>query len=230
MSPRRGLAPWTLLIAGALIAGCSSDLGVERPAPIDTPPSDVAQPTTETLPDAPDSRGATVLKLDDDRSVISFTGSRPSIEHTRSFSRFDGQLHLQNGEPVYIEVVVDMTSIVEKPDDRLVTHLKTSDFFDVVRFPAARFRSSEIKRHDPPDGQATHLVKGAMEFHGKAVPLEFPATLVKDGDLLRGQAELHIDRHAYDVNYQMHRDDPISATVVLIFDLVFEPPPHSTGP
>ena len=226
MLPPRTLTLLVTLSLSTLVGACSTDLGGERPSSPDvaTAQPDPTGPPALTPPPVDDKR--VVLKLDDDHSVVGFTGRRPSIEHTRSFSRFDGRLHLLDDQPVYIEVVVDMTSIVEKPDDRLVAHLKTADFFDIIRYPGARFRSTEITPNSDPEHNFTHLVKGDMELHGKAVPIEFPARIYRDGDLLRGQAELTINRHDYDVNYQMHRDDPISPTVVIVLDLVFQTLPQ----
>ncbi len=218
--PRQNILAAALPLALTLLGACAG----QSPAPAED-----ATPAAEKLPEGqvqplnpeepPADVGATSLRLDPAASRVLFTGSRPAVAHTRAFSRIDGRLHLTEDEPAFIEVLVDMTSITAGPEDKLVQHLKSVDFFDVARFPNARFRSSRIT---PLNLEQSWLVEGLMEVHGKHVPLRFPATVTRlDDGGVRGVARFTINRRDYDVSYEMKDGGPIEDSVTLDLDLTF---------
>ena len=199
------------LIALALVAlGCTADLGAERPALVAA--SERAEANTP-------------FTLDAERSLISFTGSRPSVSHTRSFSRFEGRLAVEGGVPVHLSVEVDMTSLVAGTEHDLVQHLLTSDFFDVEHHPTATFTSTAINPLEN-NSEATHHVVGNLEIRGKKVPLDFDATIEEVGEGFRGRANIALDRYSHGVDYQPSSAEPgesIDRDVWLSLELIFVP-------
>lgn len=90
---------------------------------------------------------------------------------TGSFKKFQGAIQYdpKNVEKSSVEVTIDTASIdtgIEKRDE----HLRSSDFFDVKKYPAATFKSTKIKKV----GKGKLAVEGDLTLKGvtKKVMLE----------------------------------------------------------
>lgn len=88
-----------------------------------------------------------------------------------------------------IRVVVDMDS-VETGIDRLDEHLRTPDFLDVTGHPEAWFQSTEVVVLD----DTRWRVAGDLTVRGRTAPATFDATLARNGDTLRTQAQTTLSR------------------------------------
>jgi polyisoprenoid-binding protein YceI len=109
-------------------------------------------------------------------------------------------------------VDIDMTTVsVDVP--KLTAHLKTADFFDVEKYPHARFTSTTIR----PGGEngATHTVSGNLDLHGVTRSITFPATIRVAPDEVDADAEFAIDRKAFGIVYPGVPDDLIKDQVLV---------------
>ena len=57
---------------------------------------------------------------------------------------------------------LDSVASIRTADDKLDAHLKNADFFDVDKFPALTFKSTNIR----PTGEADYAVSGDLTTHG----------------------------------------------------------------
>jgi polyisoprenoid-binding protein YceI len=204
----------TVLFALAL-AGCGSDYtqGVSVAEVDETTPAAEA-------PTAPAEEAAELehLSLDPATSTLGYTGAKLTGSHDGSFPDFTGSIELDAAglERSHVSIDIDTRTLVADRD-RLTQHLRSPDFFDVERFPSARFRSTAIEAGG--EGDATHTITGTLELHGQTHQLRFPATIdVSEGEV-RARAEFVIDRTTWGISYPGRAEDLIRNEVVIRFDV-----------
>ena len=157
---------------------------------------------------------AVVYTISDD-SELTFVGSKVTGSHDGGFNEFDGTVVMSNDDPTKAQITVniDATSIWSD-NDRLTNHLKSGDFFDVEKYPTAKFESTQIEAAD--EG---YLVTGNLEMHGQTNSVQFPAEITVDGDTLTANADFSITRTDWGINYTGKPDDLIRERVVVRFDI-----------
>lgn len=149
-----------------------------------------------------------------DGSQIAFVGAKITRKHDGSFGAFRGAIDLVDGDPTksLVKAEIDTASVtVDEP--RLTGHLKTSDFFDVGRFPKATFSSTAIVA----GGQngATHTITGNLDLHGVTKSISFPATIRVAADAVETDAEFAINRKDFEIVYPGKPDDLIKDEVLI---------------
>ncbi|HEX6186818.1 MAG TPA: YceI family protein, partial [Pyrinomonadaceae bacterium] len=99
--------------------------------PADDKPHATVSEATQT-PDTAKPAGAETLAINPENSKIEFVGSKVTGSHNGSFKQFSGTIELakEGVDKSRVTIDIDTTSIVTDTD-RLTTHLKTPDFFDV---------------------------------------------------------------------------------------------------
>jgi|SRR5690554_2032501 len=125
-----------------------------------------------------------------------------------------GKISIMNGELTYEDniitggsVDIDMHTItvedIEDPEynEKLKGHLKSADFFDVENHHTANFQITEVIKEEGNN----HLIKGIMTIKGIANMIEFPATIINQGDKIVAVGEVKIDRTQYDIKYRSGR-------------------------
>lgn len=202
---------FAILPALALLAGLAA---CGNPA-ADAPAAEVGEASEAPATSATEGE---VYRLTDD-SVIEWAASKVTRSHDGTFPDVEGTIRLVDGTPEgsSVEVTIDTTTLTSDTD-RLTTHLKSADFFDVERHPEASFRSTAIT----PQGDGAYQVEGVLDMNGVARQVRFPATIEVDGDSIRTQAEFSIDRFDWEIDYKGAADDLIRDEVLLRFDLTAE--------
>jgi polyisoprenoid-binding protein YceI len=104
-------------------------------------------------------------------------------------------------------------SSITADDPKLTEHLKTADFFDVAKFPEAKFESVSIKPGG--DKGASHTVTGNLTLHGVTKAVTFPATISATPDAITVNSEFAINRKEFNINYAGAADNLIRDDVVL---------------
>jgi polyisoprenoid-binding protein YceI len=134
-------------------------------------------------------------------------------KHDGGFEKFSGTIDY-NGKPETskVTITIDANSITTDTPD-LTKHLKTADFFDVAKFPEAKFESTEIK----PGGEkgATHTVTGNLTLHGVTKSITFPANIVVAADAITVDSTFAINRKDFGINFAGASDNLIRDDVVL---------------
>lgn len=215
-------APLTLWLA---LAGCE-DPAKDKPkatvsdAPAKTAPA--AKPTgaptgeakaAETKPAAaPTADG---VAIDVAGSTVGFIGSKVTGKHEGKFEKFTGSIALGPGgkpEGGSVNVEIEMAS-VKTDQEKLDGHLKAPDFFDVEKFPKAKFTSTEVKAGG--DKGATHTITGELDLHGVKKTISFPATITVGDDAVTATTEFALNRKDFGIAYEGKKDDLIRDDVVI---------------
>lgn len=149
-----------------------------------------------------------------DVSSVGFVGSKITGKHEGKFGKVSGTIELTDGKPESAKVTIEIDVASVKTDqEKLDTHLKSKDFFDVEHFPKATFVSTSIAPSTA--AGATHLVSGNLELHGVKRAIGFPATITVSGDTATATAEFTINRKDFGVVYPGKPDDLIKDNVLL---------------
>lgn len=142
-------------------------------------------------------------------STVTWKGSKPTGSHNGVISITKGLFDIENGVIKSGEFVVDMTSIscadlkVEEGKEKLEGHLKAADFFDIEKFPTAKFQitSSEVK-----DGKLH--VTGNLTLKETTKSITIPATVTQDeGKATFKSDAFSIDRTDFGITYSSKKFD-----------------------
>lgn len=151
--------------------------------------------------------------INNQNSKIDFVASKVTGSHNGSFKEFSGVIdYAGQPEKSQVTVTIDMNSVATDADG-LTQHLKTPDFFDVAKFPQAKFTSTEIKPGG--DKGASHTVTGNFELHGVTKSISFPATISATPDSVSVESTFSINRKDFGINYAGAADNAIRDGVVM---------------
>ncbi len=115
-----------------------------------------------------------------------------------------GGITIKNGAVSAGKFVIDLRTIRDdKGSAQLEEHLKNADFFDVEKYPEAKFVITEVYSNDvraiaPP---TRYMVKGDLTIKGKTMAIEFPAEIVEANGVFSATATLTIDRTKWGITY-----------------------------
>jgi len=151
------------------------------------------------------------------QSQVNFIGSKVTGSHTGGFRTFTGHFTVKDGAPVGNDhkVVIDMNS-TWSDDEKLTTHLKTADFFDVEKFPESKFDVTAVTK----ESDSNYTIAGNFTLHGVTKNISFPATVSQDGETLKIDAKFDINRKDFGIEYAGKTDDLIRDEVVIELKLV----------
>jgi polyisoprenoid-binding protein YceI len=111
-----------------------------------------------------------------------------------------------------VSINIKSDSITTDTPD-LTKHLKTADFFDVAKYPEAKFVSTAIKAGG--EGGASHTVTGNLTLHGVTKSVTFPATINVTPDVATVDSTFSINRKDFGINYAGAADNAIRDNVVM---------------
>lgn len=218
------------------LAACSKDEGkgkpkaemveVTEPTATAAPSGSVTapNPTTVSALDAgsadaaPAAAAEEAYLLNPGNTKVAFTGQKVGGNHNGSFGKFTGNLHFNPGtlEQSKVDLEID-TSSLHTDSAKLDAHLKSGDFFDVEKFPKARFKSVSLKPSEAKG--ATHTLTGTMEIKGIKKQMSFPVKITVDDNAVIAKADFVISRKAFKIDfdgaadYLIKDDVPISLSI-----------------
>ena len=203
----------------ALGSGCKKTESNPLTAP-DLPKAaiaDAAVPLAEAP--APDTKE---YVIDNTASRLAFVGSNVTTTQEGKFEVFGGSVKVKGTDPTSASasVQIQMDSLKVGPDG-LNKHLRSADFFDVAKYPQARFETTSIK----PGGErgATHTVVGNLELRGTKKSISFPASIAITEQKAKLVAKFLLDRQAFGVAYTGKADNLVRDVVTVDLDLVASP-------
>lgn len=210
MSYFRTIVP-SLVLGGALIAGACQDPAKDAPkAEVrEAAPTPAAQPTA-----ARPSAGLETIALTAANTEVAFVGAKVTGKHDGGFKQLTGELRLDAAkvEASALEVQLQMDSLFSD-NPKLTGHLKAPDFFDVAKFPTARFVSTSITAGG--EGGATHTITGNLTMRDVTKAVTFPATVTVTPAAVTAKAEFGINRKDWGIVYPGKPDDLIADNVLL---------------
>jgi polyisoprenoid-binding protein YceI/rhodanese-related sulfurtransferase len=149
------------------------------------------------------------FQLDIEKSTIKWTGANLSNSHSGTLRFVEGVFQLRQGEFVDAKFQIDMQSLAcddindAKTNRMLLEHLSSEDFFDVAKYPTAKFQLTAAKVLPPgTPGSPNYEMNGRLTLKGVTDQVTFPAVVGQSGpNLIAGQAHLEFDRTRWDVQY-----------------------------
>jgi len=165
----------------------------------------------EAADSVPLSGGAAALSPQNTKLqfVCAHVGAKPD-PRKGSFAKFTGKAQVDGQALKSLTVEIDTTSITTE-FEKLTTHLKSPDFFDVRRFPTAKFESTKIT-----PGSGSSQVTGKLTMHGVTKEISFPATVEIGPSGLALKSEFTLDRSDFGINFDPKKvENKVSLTVVV---------------
>lgn len=147
--------------------------------------------------------------IDTKESCVQWTGKNLINSHSGEISIASGQLEIQGGQLVNLELSIDFKSITctdladSDMHDILIQHLESDDFFYTERFPTGKFQlTGSEAQGDLNDGSLNLQIDGDLTIRGKTKPISlFAATGVTDDLRPAAQAYMSIDRTHWGMRY-----------------------------
>lgn len=167
-------------------------------------PKEAATPVTE----------AVAMKVDTEKSMVTWVGTKPVGKHNGTIKLKSGSLSVKDKTVEGGNFVIDMTTLValdqdEEGNTKLAGHLKSKDFFEVETHPEAKFEVTGVTPYVAPadtskkallDG-ATHVVAGNLTMKGITKNVTFPAIINVSDAGLTAKANFNIDRTDWGLAY-----------------------------
>ncbi len=182
----------------AILAACNNSSDAEKATTTDTQ----AVQTADGIP----------YTIDSTSTAVTWTGSKPTGQHTGTLRVNDGTLLVKDnaltGGSFTINVAslsnIDLAGDAESKG-KLEGHLKSPDFFDVAKFPTAKFEITSVEPYVADSAavkDATHLIKGNLTLKDSTKNISFPARVTIDANTAAASADFNIDRTLWGMNYK----------------------------
>jgi len=147
---------------------------------------------------------AVTYKANTDKSMIEWTGFKPTGSHSGTIAIKEGKLSLTNNAIESGRFTIEMGSIAvtdipteDEGNAKLSGHLKGADFFDVAAYPNANFEVTGIKTEDDKT-----MLSGNLTMKDVTNNISFPVnTEMKDGMLTLTSDTFTIDRSKWNVKH-----------------------------
>lgn len=137
--------------------------------------------------------------------VCAHVGARPD-PRKGGFAKFSGKAQVDGKALKSLSVEIDTASIGTEIE-KLTNHLKSPDFFEVRKYPTAKFESTKIEAGS---------VTGKLTLHGVTKEITFPATVEVTEAGLKLKAEFTIDRSEFGMTYDPTKvENKVSMIVVV---------------
>ena len=137
---------------------------------------------THTATAVQESTAIRQWQIDPAHSAAHFSVRHLMISNVRGeFTKLSGSATIDMADPSKskVDVTIDAASINTREPQR-DEHLRSSDFFDVARFPSLTFRSTRVEAH----GADEFKVTGELTLHGVTrevvLDVEGPTPAIKD--------------------------------------------------
>jgi len=160
----------------------------------------------------PSKASASTLELDTEKSMVTWIGTKPTGQHNGTIGIKSGTVAIDGGKIVSGNFTMDMNSVKAvdmspEYNDKLSNHLKDSDFFEVAKYPEAKFEITKVADYSPAKGDsailkdASHMVSGNLTIKGQSKNITFPAKIRLSGNNLAAKANFNIDRTQWGLVY-----------------------------
>ncbi|MGL4993579.1 MAG: YceI family protein [Bacteroidales bacterium] len=148
----------------------------------------------------------TELRVDTMLSVVEWQGFKPGGSHDGIVMLKSGAIQMQDSTPVGGSFVIDMTRIINRDlteatgKSKLEGHLASEDFFDVAKFPIAKFDITDLVAIS--DSLYTHQVTGNLALKDSVKQISFMAKHWIESGMQYVESEaFDIDRTQWGVTY-----------------------------
>ncbi len=147
--------------------------------------------------------GTRELKVNVALSKIHWKGFKPGGGHHGTLMLKEGRLNMQDNAITGGYFILDMNSIVdedlsESNNQRLITHLKSADFFDVAQYPTGEFVITSASSFE----DSKQNITGNLTLKGITKSITFSSELSASNERFTATTPtFSIDRTQWGVNY-----------------------------
>ena len=173
--------------------------------------------------------GADTLGISINESVITWIGSKPTGQHDGTIELSEGYAILNNEEIIGGQVQIDISSLRvmdisdSEKNEKLTSHLLSSDFFDENSFPVGTFQITKItpfdstfqfndkvefpSKYKPEIASSftvqnpSHVISGNLTLRGKTNSITFPALVTKTDSQASIEAKFNLDRTRWNLSH-----------------------------
>lgn len=158
------------------------------------------------VPGTTEKKEAKDLAVNIEKSRVDWVAAKAGDFHTGSFAVKSGTLTLDGGKIKGGKFVLDLANlkVTDASGDRLGTHLKSADFFDVAKFGEATYEITGVTY----TSETNLEISGNLTLKGASFPVKFPASI--RGNNERGffaQAFFSLDRTLLGITYNGPAND-----------------------
>lgn len=145
------------------------------------------------------------------QGTVKWTGFGVGKSHTGTIAIKSGEVTLSKGAPTQAEFVLDMKSLDTKDSDKLKGHLKSPDFFDVEKYPEAKFKASSVEPLKSGPDVGAYKMSGDLTIKDKTQPITFSVAITSKDKAYTGTAAAEItDRTKYGIAYHSKQYETVS--------------------
>ena len=143
--------------------------------------------------------------IDAASSSVGWYGEKLAYGHNGTVGITEGSLSVENGNITGGSFTLDMSTIkdldVEEAEDRgnLEGHLMGEDFFDVAKYPTAKFEVTGSTAST--EEGATHMVQGNLTIKDVTKNIEIPVNVEMTEGGIRATSTFSINRADFNVQY-----------------------------
>ncbi len=177
------------------------------------------------------------LYATDSTSMVTWIGTKVGGSHTGTFSLKEGSLSVKDSTLTGGSILIDIASLNDQDlasdtakKHMLEGHLKSQDFFDLGKYPTAKFeitgvepfKYDSVTMKDVVMKDATHTLKGNLTLKDSTKNVSFPAKISISQGKINAVADFNIDRTLWGLNYKgpnNPKDWVVSKTVNLKLNL-----------
>lgn len=163
------------------------------------------------------SAGAT-LAVNPAKSKVNWHAAKVTKSHDGGFKDFNGTVTVNEGKLANVDITIQTASIFSD-DEKLTGHLQSPDFFDVAKYPTAKFQASNFAEQSDTAGN-THMVTGNLTIGSVTHGVTFPAKISVSEGMVTAAADFIINRQDWKIAYPGAPDDLIKDDVRIILDIV----------
>ena len=139
---------------------------------------------------------------DDPHSQLGFTVTHLGISDVSgTFNDFD--VTVKSVKPDFSDASFELTAKTASIDTRVEArnnHLKSADFFDVAKYPTAKFEITKVETLQN-DTSGTHKISGNLTLKDSTKNITFPARVSVGDAELKATANFNIDRNQWGIHF-----------------------------
>lgn len=184
------------------LSACSSGTLVKAPEAENQKVDNIKEKTTQ------EQVGISNFEVNTAASVVKWSAQKVLVrtnDHFGTIGISNGQILIDGQDFVGGDITIDMTSIKDidltsqTSKETLEKHLKSSDFFDVEKYPEAKFVISKVEKID--DEDYNYLVTGDMTIKDKTNEISTKVNIDLKENMINAKATFDIDRTKWGIIY-----------------------------
>lgn len=138
------------------------------------------------------------LTADTTKTTLLWLGEKVTGQHTGTIKLQSGWMNWQDNKITSGEFNIDMNSLKETDNNKmLLGHLKSDDFFGVAKYSVSKL----VITGSTPFDKGSATVSGTLTIKDISKPIEFKATSQKKDDGTWFFANIILDRTKYNIRY-----------------------------